>query len=68
MTQETLIELVKDCCDRHHLSCHNLSPKQVSPGIWRFYAVEMDEGCSKHGHCRQMRYYGRLLGNTIELC
>ena len=68
MTQEALVHLIEECCQKHPLSCHNLSPTQVSPGIWQFNAVEMDDSCSKHGHCRQMRYYGRLLDNTIELC
>ena len=67
MTRETLINLIRECCDNAHLSYHNLTPKQVSPGIYEFNAVEMDDDCNKHGHCRQMRYYAMVTNETVQL-
>ena len=67
MTRETLINLIRECCDNAHLSYSNLSPKQVSPGIWQFNAVEMDDDCNRHGHCRQMRYYAMVTNERVQL-
>jgi len=67
-TQSTLIKSISECCDRHHLSYNNLSPAQVSPGVWQFSAVEMDDKCAKHGYCRQMRYYAREVDGEMVLC
>ena len=67
MTKQTLIRLIGECCDSHHLSYQNLSPTQVSPGIWKFNAVEMDEDCNKHGRCRQMSYYAMVTGQSVQL-
>ena len=68
MTQETLIQLVSDCCKEANLSYNNNAPQQVSPGIWQFDAVMKSEECIKHGSCRQMRYYAMQTGNTLKLC
>ena len=68
MTNENLIHLIGDCCKKHHLAYENLAPRQVSPGIWSFYAVEMNDDCNKRGHCRQMSYYARILDNAAVLC
>jgi len=68
MTQETITKLISECCDREHLSYSNLAPVQVSPGIWKFNAVEMNETCSKHGACRDMTYYAMATGTDMKLC
>ena len=68
LTKNSLIGMISECCHKNHLSCNNLQPAQVSPGIWRFKAVEMDDSCSKHGHCRQMTYFARQVGNEMILC
>ncbi len=64
MTNENLIHLIGDCCKKNHLAYKDLSPQQVSPGVWRFYAVE----CSHEGHCRQMSYYAHIMNNEAVLC
>ena len=68
MTQETITKLIGECCEREHLSYSNLSPVQVSPGIWQFKAVEQSEHCSKNGYCREMRYYAMATGTEMKLC
>jgi len=67
-TQASLAESIGRCCDKAHLSYSNLSPTQVSPGVWQFNAVEMDDKCAKHGYCRQMRYYAREVDGEMILC
>ena len=67
MTRETLINLIRDCCEKAHLSYNNLSPTQVSPGIYEFNAVEMTDECNSYGHCRQMRYYAMVTNETVQL-
>ena len=68
MTLETITKLIGECCDREHLSYSNLTPTQVSPGIWKFNAVEMNDTCSKHGYCREMPYYAMASGTKMKLC
>ena len=68
MTKETIIGLISQLCERSHLSYDNSLPTQVSPGIWQFNAVEMNESCSKHGHCRQMPYYAMATETEMKLC
>ncbi len=67
-TQSSLIESISECCDKNRLSYGNLSPTQMSPGVWEFSAVPMDDECSKHGHCRQQRYYVKEVDNKMVLC
>ncbi len=68
MTQETLIQLVSDCCKEANLSYGKNAPVQVSPGIWQFNAVMQSEECMKNGYCREMKYYAMQTGNTLKLC
>ena len=68
MTQETIIGLISQLCEKSHLAYSNLIPIQVSPGIWQFNAVEMNETCSKHGFCREMPYYAMANNGEMKLC
>ena len=68
LTKGTVVHMLTECCKDNRLSCNNLQPSQVSPGVWRFKAVEMNDNCSKHGHCRQMTYYARLVDDRMVLC
>ena len=68
LTQKAVSDMIAECCEKNHLSYNNLNPAQVSPGVWRFKAVEMDYSCSKYGHCRQMTYFARQVGNEMILC
>ena len=68
MTQETIIGLISQLCEESHLSYNKGLPTQVSPGIWQFKAVEMNESCEAHGHCREMSYYAMATGTEMKLC
>ena len=68
MTKETVIALISELCESEHLAYDNILPVPVSPGIWQFHAVEMDDKCAKHGYCRQMRYYAREVDGQMVLC
>ena len=68
MTQETIAQLIGECCEREDLSYSNLKPQQVSPGIWQFNAVEKSDICMKNGYCREMRYYAMATGTEMKLC
>jgi len=68
MTQSAVIELISKLCGESHLSYDNSPPEQVSPGIWKFLAVEMNDTCNKHGYCRQMSYYAMASGTEMKLC
>lgn len=67
-TETTLKESIGECCDRHGLSYNNLTPAEVSPGVWQFNAVEMDVDCSMRGYCREMRYYAKEVDGKMVLC
>ena len=54
-------------CMQRGLSYRNSPPVQVSPGVWMFYAVPMDESCSKHGSCRQRQFYAIDVGGKLKL-
>ncbi len=69
-TKQTLKDLmvkIDFLCLQHGLSYHHQPPLQVSPGIWMFYAVKMDDNCKHHGSCRQQQYFAIEVGNTLKL-
>ena len=68
MTQETITKLIGECCERNHLAYNNLTPQQVSPGIFKFNAVARTETCAKHGYCREMPYFAMATGDEMKLC
>ena len=51
-----------------HLSYNRERPTKVSPGVWKFYAVEMNHACRREGHCRERVYHACLLGKTLHIC
>ena len=68
MTQETIIGLISQLCEESHLSYNKGLPTQVSPGIFKFSAVEMNDTCSKHGYCREMQYFAMATDKGMKLC
>lgn len=69
MTQRTLIDRLLTLCEEEGLSYDGTPPIEVSPGIWRFLAVEKSPQCVKHGHCRQMSHYAMsTTNNQLKLC
>ena len=66
--QQTLIEQIKDFCRESHLSYDGQPPTKVSPGVWKFYATEMNHACRRQGQCREQVYHACLLGKTVQIC
>ena len=67
MKQETLVRLISECCISAHLAYDNSPPVKVIPGVWKFWAVELNENCSKSGHCREKSYYAIEKGQILQL-
>ena len=68
MTEEEVVASISEYCKESHLSYDGGSPIQVSPGVWKFYAVEMNHACRREGHCREQVYHACLLGKTLHIC
>ena len=66
--RQALIQQITDYCVSAHLSYNGEAPIKVSPGVWKFYAVEMNHACRHDGQCREQVYYACMLGNTIQIC
>ena len=66
-TINDLIYRIGTLCSHIGLSYHNNPPIQVSPGIWMFYAVRMDDPCRKYGSCRQYQFYAIDTGSELRL-
>ena len=65
-TMNDLIKQIKDLClssnlclDEHH------APIAVGPGVWMVYATELNEMCSKHGHCHERQRYVVQMGDRV---
>ena len=67
-TMKDLMVKIDFLCLQHGLSYHHHPPIQVSPGIYMFYAVKMDDNCRNHGSCRQQQYYAIDIGSSLKLC
>ncbi len=68
--QQTLNDVmikIDALCMQHGLSYQHNAPIQVSPGIWMFYAVKMDESCTKFGSCRQRQHFAIETGGRLKL-
>mgnify|MGYP001219464322 CR=1 FL=1 len=65
MTQ--LITQITDLCVAAHLAYDGSLPTNVSPGVWKFMAVEMNDSCTKWGTCRQRAHYAIDLGDRVVL-
>ena len=68
MTQQHLIELVASLCEDSNLSYDKTPPIEVSPGIWRFLAIEKSGECLKYGRCRQVSHFAMINGDTMKMC
>ena len=68
MKQKTLISLLQNLCEEKNLSYDGTPPIEVSPGVWRFLAVERSEQCMRHGYCRQLSHFATMSGDTMKLC
>ena len=68
--QQTLSDvmvMIESLCIQNGLSYQHNVPIQVSPGIWMFYAVSMDESCRKYGSCRQRQHFAIDVGGRMRL-
>ena len=52
-----LVTQLADLCVVAGLSYDGTPPTQVSPGVWMFYATQLNESCRKLGDCRQTTHY-----------
>ena len=68
MTDEEVIKFISEYCEGAHLAYGGECPIKVSPGVWRFRAVEMNHPCRIEGHCREQVYHACLLGNSLQIC
>ena len=68
MTDDEVVEYISEYCVGAHLSYNRERPTKVSPGVWKFYAVEMNHACRREGHCRERVYHACLLGKTLHIC
>ena len=62
-----LMVQIDNLCIQQGLSYQHNPPVQVSPGVWMFYAVPMDNSCSKHGSCRQRQFFAIDVGGKLKL-
>jgi len=68
--QQTLNDVmlkIDSLCLQNGMSYQRTAPIQVSPGIWMFYAVEMNDSCRKHGSCRQRQHFAIEAGGHLKL-
>ena len=68
--QQTLSDvmlMIEALCLHHGMSYQHSPPVQVSPGVWMFYAVEMNDSCKKHGSCRQRQHFAIDVGGRLRL-
>ena len=68
--QQTLTDVmikIDALCMQSGLSYQHHAPVQVSPGVWMFYAVKMDESCKSYGSCRQRQYFAIETAGRLSL-
>ena len=67
MTIQQLVQKIEDLCILSGLSYDKTPPVAVSPGVYMFHAVEMNESCKKGGACRQRPHFAVQYGDTFRL-
>ena len=66
-TTTELIEGIRQLCVENALSYDGTPPVGVSPGIYMFYATEMNVKCKTMGQCRERAHYVIIKGNELAL-
>ena len=67
MRQSELVTNLSNLCVENGLSYDGSAPVPVSPGVYMFQAVEMNESCKNNGYCRQRSYYAVQKDNRLVL-
>jgi hypothetical protein len=67
MTIKELVSGLTNLCKENNLSYGDSEPVCVSPGVWMFDAIEMNETCTNGGSCRSRQHYAVLKGSTFAL-
>ena len=67
MTINELVTSLSNLCKENGLSYGSAEPVCVSPGVWMFEAIEMNEVCKTGGACRSRQHYAVLKGSTFAL-
>ena len=67
MTISELVSGLTNLCKENGLSYGSSEPVAVSPGVWMFDAIEMNDNCTVSGNCRSRQHYAVLKGSTFAL-
>ena len=55
---------IEETCDGLGILVSEDLPVKVGPDVYMFHGTELTDQCSKHGNCRDERYYA-IVGKVV---